>query len=112
LETLPGAMPDELRQLGYDAINTGEGERLLPNAIDQKLTLTSSGAYELLTQGSTKAIAMTKTFASVTTVRRYSFTMERQRQAMSGLRGKAEVAPGGTQGRELRSCSPRGEQRC
>ena len=52
---LPGWMPDE-RQLGYDVMNIGGGQRILAHAIEQKLTLTSSGAYEMLTEGSTKPL--------------------------------------------------------
>ena len=53
---LPGWMPDE-RQLGYDVMNIGGGQRILAHAIEQKLTLTSSGAYEMLVEGSTKPVA-------------------------------------------------------
>jgi hypothetical protein len=42
LEMLPGWMPDELRQLGYDGIITGEDKRILAHATEQKLILTSS----------------------------------------------------------------------
>ena len=75
LETA-GLGADELCQLGYDAINTGEGERILAQAIEQKLTLTSSGAYEMLTEGSTKPIAQVRTHAGIAKVMRYTFTME------------------------------------
>ena len=57
LEMLPGWMPDELRQLGYDGIITGEDKRILAHAIEQKLTLMSSGAYETLVEASAKPVA-------------------------------------------------------
>jgi hypothetical protein len=92
LEMLPGStLRDELRQLGDDVSNTVEGQRILPTAIEQKLTLTSSGAYETLVEVSSKPVAQIRTHAGITRVLRYSFTMERRGQAVSGLRGKAEV---------------------
>jgi hypothetical protein len=58
IETLPGStLPAELRAAGYDVRKDGEGERILASAIVQEFTLTSSGAYEPLTEGSTKSIA-------------------------------------------------------
>ena len=69
-------MPGELRQLGYDIINIGGGQRILAHAIEQKLTLTSSGAYETLVEGSTKPVAQIRTHARIARVLRYSFTME------------------------------------
>ena len=50
-------------------------KRLLANAIVQQLTLTSSGAFELATENSTKPIAMTKTFAGVVPVLRFCFAL-------------------------------------
>jgi len=35
LEMLPGWMLDELRQLGYDVTQIGEGQRILAHAIEQ-----------------------------------------------------------------------------
>ena len=39
-------LPEELRQLGHDVREIGEGERVLAIAIMQKLTLTRSGVFE------------------------------------------------------------------
>ena len=75
LETLPGSKPSELRQLGYDVINIGEGQRILAHAIEQKLTLTSSGAYEMLTEGSTMPVAQIRTHAGIARVLHYTFTL-------------------------------------
>ena len=69
-------MPGELRQLGYDIINIGGGQRILAHAIEQKLTLTSSGAYEMLTEGSTKSVAQIGTYSGIARVLRYTFTLE------------------------------------
>jgi hypothetical protein len=46
-------LPNDMRQLGYDAREIGEGLRILANAITQKLTLTSCGIFEEMTEGST-----------------------------------------------------------
>ena len=54
----------------------GEGQRLLAHAIEQKLTLTSSGAYEMLTEGSTKSVAQIGTYSGIARVLRYTFTLE------------------------------------
>jgi hypothetical protein len=87
---LPGWMPDELRQLGYDGIITGEGQRILPHAIEQKLTLTSSGACEVLTEGSTKPVAQIRT--PMPGSRACCGTASPWNDmATSGLRGKAEA---------------------
>ena len=76
LETLPGStLPDDLRQLGYDAINTGDGERILAHAIGQRLMLTSSGAFEEVTEDSTKAVALVRTHAGIARVLRYSLSL-------------------------------------
>jgi hypothetical protein len=45
----------ELFAAGYDVREEGEGERILPAAITQESTLTSSGAFEPLAPESTKA---------------------------------------------------------
>jgi hypothetical protein len=69
-------LPAELRAAGYDLRPAGEGERILPAAITQALALTSSGAYEPLTEGSTKPIAHTVRYAGICKVLRYTFTVE------------------------------------
>jgi hypothetical protein len=76
LETLPGsALPDDLRELGYDVAEAGEGERVLPTAILQKLTLTSGGTFEELVEGSTNALAEIRTHAGIVPVKRFSFAL-------------------------------------
>jgi hypothetical protein len=54
----------------------GEGERILPAAITQKFVLSSSGALEPLTTGSTRRVATTVTHAGICAVERYSFTLD------------------------------------
>jgi hypothetical protein len=76
IEVLPGStLPAELRELGYKLKPEPEGERILPAAIVQEFTLTSSGAYELATPGSTKPVAQTLRHAGIVRVMRYSFTL-------------------------------------
>jgi hypothetical protein len=73
---LPGSMlPNDMRQLGYDAREIGEGRRILANAITQKLTLTSCGIFEEMTEGSTKAVAEVRTHAGIARVVRYGFNL-------------------------------------
>jgi hypothetical protein len=52
---LDSPLPDELRQLRYDLRPAGEGERIVAGTIVERLTLTSCGIFEALTEGSTKA---------------------------------------------------------
>jgi hypothetical protein len=87
LEMLPGWMPDE-RQLGYDVMNIGGGQRILAHAIEQKLTLTSSGAYEMLVEGSTKPVAQIRTHGGSRAC--CAMASPWNDTAMSGLRGKGK----------------------
>jgi hypothetical protein len=61
-------LPADLRQLGCDVTEMGEGERILASAITQKMTLTSCGVFEEITEGSTKPIAETRTHAGIVRV--------------------------------------------
>jgi hypothetical protein len=47
----------------------------LPAAIRQAFTLSSSGALEAMTEGSTKPVALTQTHAGIVKVERYSFAV-------------------------------------
>jgi hypothetical protein len=54
MECLPGStLSEELRKHGYNVTETGEGERILPGAIIEKLVVGADGALEPLTTGST-----------------------------------------------------------
>ena len=69
LQVLPGsALPDELRKLGYIVVSTGTTERILPHAIRQAMTMSSSGALIAATEGSTKPVALRITNAGIATV--------------------------------------------
>jgi len=74
IECLPGStLPDDLRDTGYDVQADGEGERILPSAIVQRFACNVDGDFELLTEGSTRPVALTQTHAGVTKIQRYSF---------------------------------------
>ena len=69
-------MPDGLITLGYDVVpdDPPQGERIIGGHIVEKLTLTSSGAFEPLTEGSTKAVQI-RTHAGVIQTKHYSFAL-------------------------------------
>ena len=76
LEVLPDSpLIEQLLAAGYDLREEGEGQRILPNAIEQPLTLTSSGAYEALVPGSTKAVAHVVRHAGIVRVLRFKFSI-------------------------------------
>ena len=62
----PGLSACLLRQLST-------AKRILPAAIVREFTLLSSGAYEPLAEGSTKAVALARRHAGIAKVTRYSF---------------------------------------
>jgi hypothetical protein len=66
---------EELRQLGYNVTEIGETQRILAHAITQRLTFSSSGAYEEMRQGSTKAVAQVRHRAEIARVLRYQFSL-------------------------------------
>jgi hypothetical protein len=74
--SLPGStLPAELRGLGYDVVEAGEGERIIAAAITEQLAVRADGQLEPLTEGSTRQVALTTTHAGITRVKRYSFSM-------------------------------------
>ena len=76
LECLPGStLPDELRKAGYDIIEIGEGERILPAVIVERFTARADGELEPLVEGSTKSVGLTVTHAGIVPVKRYVFDM-------------------------------------
>jgi hypothetical protein len=71
MECLPGStLPDELRQLGYDVRDLGDGERILAAAIVERFTLSADGEFEPLVEGSTKPVAQTRRHAGIVKVKR------------------------------------------
>jgi hypothetical protein len=69
LQVLPGSpLPDELRELGYIVVPTGTTERILPMAVRQAMTVSSSGALIAATENSTRPVSMVITNAGLATV--------------------------------------------
>jgi hypothetical protein len=68
-------LPDDLRKLGYNVTEMGEGEWILPTAIIEQFVMRADGELEPLTEGSTRLIALTVAHAGIVTVRRYAFTL-------------------------------------
>ncbi|WP_197033789.1 hypothetical protein [Bradyrhizobium sp. URHD0069] len=56
-------LPDELRKLGYDVSEIGEGERIVPTAIVEKFVTGADGTFVALTEGLTRPVASTVTHA-------------------------------------------------
>jgi hypothetical protein len=77
VEALPSSpIAAELRHAGYEVRDDGDGERILPTGIVEKLTLSASGALVPLTPGSTLPVASTVTHAGICRVSRFSFALD------------------------------------
>jgi hypothetical protein len=75
-ECLPeSTIPDELIGAGHDLREEGEGQRILAHAVTQRLTLSSCGIFEEMTEGSTQPIAETRTHAGLCKVLRFTFLL-------------------------------------
>jgi hypothetical protein len=75
-QALPGsALPAKLTELGWHVAPIGTSERILPNAITQKLELSSSGALVAPTAGSTRATALVVTNAGIAIVEQFDLRM-------------------------------------
>jgi hypothetical protein len=76
LQVLPGsALPDQLAALGYIVERTGETQRILPHAVAQAMTMSSSGALVAATEGSTRPVMMRITNAGIASVVQYNLRM-------------------------------------
>ncbi len=76
VECLPGsALPQQLRDLGYDVVHVGGGERILHGAIKQQFANGPDGELEPLVAGSTRAVALTITHVGIVRVERSAFTV-------------------------------------
>jgi hypothetical protein len=65
-EALPGStLPGDIRSMGYDVRDLGDGERILPAAIIEKFSMNADGELEPLTPGSTRPVTSTVTHAPV-----------------------------------------------
>jgi len=54
---------------------TGDGERIVPTAITERLCMGADGQLEPLTIGSTRPVAVTVTHAGIVKVKRYVFNI-------------------------------------
>jgi hypothetical protein len=70
-------LPAELRAAAYDLqpADPPEGSRLLASAITQKLTLTSCGIFEEMTEDSIKPVVEVWQHAGIVRVVRYGFNL-------------------------------------
>jgi hypothetical protein len=76
MQCLPGStLPDDLRGLGYDVQEVGDGERILPTAITDRLTQNADGTLGPVAAGSTLPVTMIVHHAGVVRVRRYEFRL-------------------------------------
>jgi hypothetical protein len=76
MECLPGStLPDDLRGLGHQVHEAGEGERILAAAIVERFTRRAGGELEPLVEGATEPIAETRRHAGIAKVIRYTFGM-------------------------------------
>jgi hypothetical protein len=77
MECLPGSsLPDDLCGLGYDLVETGEGERILPVAITEKLAQSDDGWLGPVTAGSTRPGVMVVRHAGIARADRYAFPIK------------------------------------
>ncbi|SRR5579871_1212832 len=75
METLQGStLPDELHELGYDLTELAPGQRIIAGTIVERLTMTSSGAFEPATEGSTKPI-IERSHAGIVPTQRFTFAL-------------------------------------
>jgi hypothetical protein len=76
LETLPNStLPAELKRLGYELADDGEGERIIPGRIIERFIRGPGGELVPLVAGSTAPVAETRTHAGIVKTERFSFTM-------------------------------------
>jgi hypothetical protein len=61
--------------MGYVVEHTGETQRILPHAITEELTTTSSGAMVPMTEGSTWAATRRVTHAGIATVNQFNLRL-------------------------------------
>lgn len=75
-ETLPKSLiPDDLRAIGHRVFADGDGERILPSAVQQKFVAGPDGEFVPLTEGSTRSVVHVATHAGIVRVRRYAMVL-------------------------------------
>jgi hypothetical protein len=76
VQCLPGStLPDDLRGLGHQISEAGEGERILATAITERFTRRADGELEPVTEGSTRPVTRRVTHAGIATVIQYDLRM-------------------------------------
>lgn len=76
MDCLPDSgVPDDLRALGYDVREVGDGERILAHRIVEQFVRRKDGELEPLPEGSTMAVAEVRTHGGIVRVKRYGFDM-------------------------------------
>jgi hypothetical protein len=76
MECLPDSrLPDDLRAVGYDVREVGDGERILAHRIVEQFVRRADGELEPVTAESTGPIAETRTHAGIAKVKQYAFEM-------------------------------------
>jgi hypothetical protein len=74
LEALPeSAWPAELIGRGFPLVPEAVGQRIIPHAIRQEMTLNADGTLAPITEGSTQPTTTVITHAGIVATRRYSF---------------------------------------
>jgi hypothetical protein len=68
-------LPSDLRAVGYDVRGDGEGERILPNAILQKLVAGLGGELVPWTEGSTRPVTTIVAHPGTAKVLRYTVVL-------------------------------------
>jgi hypothetical protein len=75
-QALPGScLPDQLRKLGYIVNETGDAQRILPNAIVEELVTFADGTTAPLTENSTRPVTRRLTHAAIATVTEFDLRM-------------------------------------
>lgn len=74
VECLPSStLPSDLRAVGWQLQDEGEGERLIPGTIEERLVMGRDGMLMPMTEGSTQPVALLQRHTGIVPVRRYSF---------------------------------------
>jgi hypothetical protein len=75
-DALPeSSVPDQLRSLGYDPVDEGDGERILATGITERFVRGAAGELEPLVEGSTRPVAEVRHHAGICKVRKFVFDL-------------------------------------
>ncbi len=80
MECMPrSTLPDALRKLGYDVVQTGEGERIIPAAFTERLMQWDDGTLGPVTAGSSGRAVLVTHHAGIARVKGGSSSRRRSR---------------------------------